>query len=213
MDFLSWEGYDIPDQSLGPWRKKNGVEVKPTYIANHDEIQAKLLACGGSQGYDIITYYQGYRPLYTAGDPAAARRDEDPEPRELLPYFASDDKEFWVGRTACAPACPWTWGSIGITYDSGVVTTEPTSWTNLLEPKRKGKVALPRRPGRRLHARGARARQRPGGHAAGARSARSWTSCKQIIEQSKGVAPSFGDCATQLVSGDAVDRAGRAGRP
>ena len=40
--------------------------VKPTYIGNHDEIQAKIKAGGGS--YDLITYYQGYKPLYTELD-------------------------------------------------------------------------------------------------------------------------------------------------
>jgi hypothetical protein len=63
LDYLSWQGYDSP-KSLGPWLKKNGVTLKPTYIATHDDIQAKILALHGGKGYDIITYYQGYKELY-----------------------------------------------------------------------------------------------------------------------------------------------------
>jgi spermidine/putrescine-binding protein len=63
VDFLSWEGYDIPDP-LKAWKSETGVTVKATYIGNHDEIQTKLKAGGAGAGYDIITYYQGYKPLY-----------------------------------------------------------------------------------------------------------------------------------------------------
>ena len=63
VDYLSWEGYDIPDQ-LKAWLKDNSVKLKPTYIGNHDDIQAKLKASDGSEGFDLITYYQGYKPLY-----------------------------------------------------------------------------------------------------------------------------------------------------
>ena len=54
IDFLSWQGYDSP-KSLGPWLKANGVKLKPTYIATHDDIQAKILALHGGKGYDITT--------------------------------------------------------------------------------------------------------------------------------------------------------------
>ena len=79
MNFLSWEGYDIPVDSMEAWRKDQGITVNPTYIANHDEIQAKIKGGGAAAGYDIITYYQGYMPLYTElGHPHPARREQAP---------------------------------------------------------------------------------------------------------------------------------------
>ena len=63
LDYLSWEGYDIPD-AMKAWRKANNIEIKTNYIANHDDIQAKIKAGGSAGGFDIITYYQGYKPLY-----------------------------------------------------------------------------------------------------------------------------------------------------
>ena len=65
IDYLSWTGYDIPDP-MKAWKTENAVDVKPTYIANHDDIQAKIKAGGGA--YDLITYYQGYKDLYTELD-------------------------------------------------------------------------------------------------------------------------------------------------
>src|SRR3954466_14361507 len=58
IDFLSWEGYDVPGP-MAAWKKAHHVHLKATYISNHDEIQAKIKAGGG--GYDLITYYQGYK--------------------------------------------------------------------------------------------------------------------------------------------------------
>src|SRR5215218_6941987 len=54
LDYLSWQGYDSP-KSLTPWVKKNKVTFKPTYMASHDDIQAKILALHGGKGYDRIT--------------------------------------------------------------------------------------------------------------------------------------------------------------
>jgi spermidine/putrescine-binding protein len=201
VDFLSWEGYDIPDQ-LKAWREANGVEVKPTYIANHDEIQAKLLAGGGGQGYDIITYYQGYRSLYSDLDILEPLDpDKMPNLANLFPYFASGDKEFWVLADGTRVGVPWTWGSIGITYDASVVTTEPTSWYELLEPKWKGKVGLPDDPTGSLalaaHVLGKDPAALPKGELSEVEDL-----LRQIIAQAKGIAPSFGDLSTQIVSGD-----------
>src|SRR3712207_3996696 len=35
VDFLSWEGYDLPDP-LKPWRRKNDVDVKASYIRSEE---------------------------------------------------------------------------------------------------------------------------------------------------------------------------------
>ena len=57
--------------------------MKPTYIGNHDDIQAKIKAGGGS--YDLITYYQGYKDLYTELEILTNdRHGQDPEHRRPL---------------------------------------------------------------------------------------------------------------------------------
>ena len=137
VDFLSWEGYDLPDP-LKPWKQRNNVEVKATYIGNHNDIQAKLKA-GGGGGFDVITYYQGYKPLYAQLE-ILEPLDEDKISNlsGLLPYFAGDEGSFWVDDDGTRTGVPFTWGSFGITYDSEA-TKELPSWFDLLDPKLKGR--------------------------------------------------------------------------
>ena len=96
IDFLSWQGYDSP-KSLGPWLKANGVKLKPTYIATHDDIQAKILALHGGKGYDIITYYQGYKQLYDQLKILTPLDEKKiPNIKGMLPFFKSNYRGFWV---------------------------------------------------------------------------------------------------------------------
>ena len=88
LDYLSWEGYDVPVEAMEAWKAENGVEIRASYIGNHDDIQGKI-ASGGAEGADLITYYQGYKPLYRElGILSADRRVEDAEPRRPVPVLA-----------------------------------------------------------------------------------------------------------------------------
>jgi spermidine/putrescine-binding protein len=109
LNFLSWEGYDIPVESMEAWRKDQGIEVNPTYIANHDEIQAKIKGGGAAAGYDLITYYQGYMPLYTELD-ILTPLDENKLPNlsGLFPFWASDVNNFWINPEGQRIGVPWT---------------------------------------------------------------------------------------------------------
>lgn len=202
VDFLSWEGYDILDP-LKSWRQQNGVKVKSTYIANHDEIQTKLKAAGGGGGYDIITYYQGYKPLYQELD-ILEPLDEDklPNLKNLFPYFASDEGNFWIDSDGTRTGIPWTWGSIGITIDTRRVKSMPTSWFDLLEPEFKGRVAIPDDP---------TGSWALGTHVLGFDPAETtkeegeevFDLLSQVAAQSSGISPSFGDATTKMTAGDA----------
>ena len=65
IDFLSWEGYDLPD-IMRPWKTTNSVEIdadlhrQPRRDPGEDQGRRRRRC-----GYDLITYYQGYKPLYT----------------------------------------------------------------------------------------------------------------------------------------------------
>ena len=202
VDFLSWEGYDIPDP-LKNWKTTNDVTVKATYIANHDEIQAKLKAAGGGGGYDIITYYQGYKPLYQELDIIEPLDEQKlPNLKNLFPYFASKEGNFWIDPDGTRTGVPWTWGSIGITIDKSRVKSMPTSWYDLLEPEFKGRVTLPDDPVGSFTL---------AAHVLGfdpsttskADGKKVFDLLSQIIAQSTGIAPTFGDATTKMTSGDA----------
>ena len=202
VDFLSWEGYDIPDP-LKSWKTQNDVTVKATYIGNHDEIQTKLKAGGAGAGYDIITYYQGYKPLYQELDILEPLDDQKlPNLKNLFPYFASKEGNFWVDADGTRTGVPWTWGSIGITIDGRRVKSMPTSWFDLLEPQFKGKVAIPDDPT------GAWALA---AHISGFDPSETskddgekvFDLLSQVAAQSTGISPSFGDATTKMTAGDA----------
>jgi spermidine/putrescine-binding protein len=203
LDFLSWEGYDFPVDSMTAWKEANGVEVKSTYIGSHDDIQAKI-AGGGGEGVDLITYYQGYKALYRE---LAILSPLDPEKLpnlgNLFPFFGSDSGNWWVESDGSRTGVPMFWGALGITYDSAVVTTPPDTYDILFEPEFKGKVTLADDPvgGYTL-----------AGHILGLdvsqmteddfQKITDWL--KELMKQTKGIAPSYGDATSRLVSGDAT---------
>ncbi len=201
VDYLSWEAYDLPGP-LKAWKRKNGVEVKATYIGNHNDIQAKLKASGGG-GFDIITYYQGYKPLYAQlGILESLDEDKIPKVSGLFPFFGGDEGGFWVDDDGTRTGVPFTWGSFGITYDSEA-TPELPSWYDLLDPKLKGKVGMVDdfvgnwTLGSRIN--GLRVDELDD---AGYQTVRDLL--LDLARQTRGVSASYGDLTTQLVNGDVV---------
>ena len=202
IDYLSWEGYDIPDP-MKAWKKANDVTVKPTYIGNHDDIQAKIKAGGGS--YDLITYYQGYKPLYTELDILTKLDIEKiPNIAGLFPVFKEPDKRnLWIDEDGSWTGVPWTWGSIGITWDDAKLPGGLSSWDDLLDPKLKGKVGVINDPlgafTLTCHILGKDPAALPK-----AEYSEIEDYLTKIVGQAKSVAPSFGDMTNQLVAGDIV---------
>jgi len=202
IDYLSWEGYDVPD-ALKAWKTKNGIEVKTNYIANHDDIQAKIKAAGGSAGYDISTYYQGYKPLYEQLKILQPINEQKlPNLKNLAPFWAGDRANFWVDADGTRTGVPWTWTTLGLTYDSAK-TSELPSYYDLLDPKFKGKVAVVDDPAGSFtlasHVLGLQPDKVKKADYAKVREL-----LANIIGQTTGVSASFGDMTTKLTSGDAV---------
>ena len=204
LDYLSWEGYDIPVESIEAWKAEYGVEVRANYIGNHDDIQAKILA-GGAEGADLITYYQGYKPLYRElGILNPIDEAKIPNLAGLFPFWLTDigGNSFFVEPDGTRTGVPWTFGAIGLTYDESAISGL-TSWYDLLDPSLKGKVAVVDDPVGSFTL---------ASHVLGFEPSQVTAEqlpeiedlLRQMIAQSKGVSPSFGDMTTLLVSGDAV---------
>jgi len=202
IDYLSWEGYDIPDP-MKAWKTANKVDVKSTYIGNHDEIQAKIKAGGGA--YDLITYYQGYKPLYTElGILTTIDTDKIPNIEGLFPVFKeADSRKLWIDEDGNWTGVPWTWGSIGITWDDAKLPGGLSSWDDLLDPKFKGKVGVINDPlgafTLTAHILGKDPAALPKDEYEEIRDY-----LTKMVGQAKSVAPSFGDMTNQLVAGDIV---------
>ncbi len=199
VNYLSWEGYDLPDP-LADWRNQNAVEVAATFIGNHDDIQAKIKAGGAASGYDVITYYQGYKNLYSELD-ILTQIDESKVPniKNLFPYFASDIGGFWTSD-GVRTGIPFTFGALGLTYDSDAMPELP-SWYDLLDPKFTGKVGM---------VDDATGVLTMGCHLLGLDpGALKKTDLPKVVDlseqfvaQTRGVSASYGDLTQQLVSGD-----------
>ena len=153
----------VPESS-SPWLKAHGVTFKPTYIANHDDIQAKILALHGGKGYDIITYYQGYKAaVRRAQDPHADRREEDPEPQghaavlpQQLPRLLGQERRAHRGADVLGRARPRL-RLEGHAHGAELVR-DP------LHEEAQGRGHRRRRPGRRLHPGRAHARDQRRDH-------------------------------------------------
>jgi spermidine/putrescine-binding protein len=205
IDFLSWEGYDLPDP-MKDWKTTNHVDLKPTYIATHDDIQAKLIAADGKGGYDLITYYQGYKPLYRELKLLSPLDPEQvPNMKNLYPYFQGDQGNFWVEPDGTRTGVPWDYGAIGITWDDAVLPGGVKSWHDLLDPKFKGKVGAVDDPQGNLalvcHILGKKPDQIP-------KNSQDLQDIKDYLTtmwaQTTGVSASYGDMTQKLVSGDVV---------
>ena len=124
------------------WKAENGVEIRASYIGNHDDIQGKI-ASGGAEGADLITYYQGYKPLYSElGILHEIDEAKLPNLAGLFPFWLTDvgGKQFFVDSDGTRTGVPWTFGAIGLTWDDATLPGGLTSWYDLLDPSLKGKI-------------------------------------------------------------------------
>ena len=70
----------------------------------------------GGGGWDVITYYQGYKPLYRELKILSPLDSEQvPNLKNLYPYFQGDQGSFWVEPDGTRTGVPWDYGAIGIT--------------------------------------------------------------------------------------------------
>lgn len=202
VDFLSWEGYDLPSATKA-WRAANNVKFNSTYISTHDDIQAKLMS-GAAIGYDIITYYQGFYDLYRRLD-ILSPIDESkiPNLKLLDPFFSTSGvaKQFWEvdGQRW---GVPFTWGTTTLDYRPDK-TDPPESWLDLLKPKFKGKVGwAPEATGAFTLAGCILGFDVP--NYTKKEFAEAAALLRKIRAQTPGFATSFGDLTNQFVSGDVV---------
>jgi len=203
LNYLSWEGYDIPVTSIDAFKAERSLTVNATYIGNHDDIQAKIKAGGDAAGYDLVTYYQGYKKLYTELE-ILTKLDESKIPNlaGMFPFWASNESGFWVDEDGSRTGVPFTWGSIGLTYNSAEIDELP-AWYDLLDPKLTGKVAMVDDPAGNL-ALTAQILGLQSGALPKDKLSEVIDLLTQMLAQTKGIAPSFGDMTTQLVSGEVV---------
>jgi spermidine/putrescine transport system substrate-binding protein len=202
LDFLSWEGYDLPG-CMDAWKTEQGITLSPSYIGDHNEIQAKL-AAAQSAGYDLTTYYQGFSDLYIKDLKILQPIDQALVPNISNLYDIFKAREFWVDENNNQWGVPFTWGIEGCNYNADKISP-PASWHDLLKPEFSGQVGMvDDLYGNVIVA----------GRSIGLGDALPNLSQAQLGEikdfllavkkQARGIAPSFGDLTDMLVSGEII---------
>ena len=138
IDFLSWEGYDLP-ACMKAWETANNVTVSAAYIGDQSEVQAKL-STGSSSGIDLISYYHGAADAYIDELNLLQPIDTSKVPnlKEIYPFFQNGD--YWM-RNGKTWGVPFTWGAEGLCYNADK-TGPIESYQDLLKPEFKDKIAM-----------------------------------------------------------------------
>ncbi len=135
LHYFTWSDYVGPEL-LAEFERRHGVKVVVDTFSSNEELLAKLQ--GGATGYDVtvpsdfmaaIMIQQG---LVAELDPA------------LLPNAAT--LEDHLQRLPVDPtqryAIPYLWGTVGIGYDSAVISPPPDSWAVLWDSPYAGKISM-----------------------------------------------------------------------
>jgi spermidine/putrescine-binding protein len=141
LNFLSWQGYDLPD-AMNPWSKEQGYTFKPSYINNHDDIQAKVLQ-NDKGTYDLISYYQGYHDLNKQlGILSPLDRDKVPNYAQNMEMFRGQPAgATWWESDGKLWGVPFNFGTWTLNYNSKEMS-RPKKWTDLLASKYKNRIAI-----------------------------------------------------------------------
>ncbi len=134
----NWDGY-MPAELLANFTKETGIEAEMTVHATNEEIMGKVVASGG-KGYDVLFVSgQFAEALHKLG--LAADLDHGNLPNLSNLYPEAMELPYDVGLKY---SVPYAWGTTGLCYRSDIVTTEPTSWNDLLKPSDalKGKTTM-----------------------------------------------------------------------
>jgi spermidine/putrescine transport system substrate-binding protein len=202
LNYLGWQAEDY-QQLLAPWKKKNGVTIKSTFIGNMSDIAAKYAAGGGGE-YDIICMSSnGTSRLLGSGVPFMPLDLEQlPNYDGLIDFFKRDPDKTFQNENGDVVAIPITYGAIGINYDT-TKSEPPQKWTDLLDPKYKGQITILDDPstafGTASAILGFTSNEMTKDQL---EETKKWLA--QFVAQAKSFAPSFGDMSTQIAQGEVL---------
>ena len=135
LHYFTWSDYVGPE-ILQEFERREQAKVVVDTFSSNEELLAKLQS--GATGYDVavpsdfmvaIMMHQG---LLSELDSAELPNVAALEPHlQHLPF--DPDRRYSV---------PYLWGTVGIGYDSAVISTPPDSWSILWDPRYKGRISM-----------------------------------------------------------------------
>ena len=135
LHYLTWSDYVSPEL-IGEFERAHGAKVVIDTFSSNEELLAKLQ--GGASGYDV-TVPSDFMVSIMAAQGLLAELDQ-----AALPNLGA--LEAHLQHLAFDPAhrysVPYLWGTVGIGYDSAVVTIPPDSWDVLWDERYRGKISM-----------------------------------------------------------------------
>jgi spermidine/putrescine-binding protein len=135
LHYFTWSDYVGPEL-LAEFERRHGVHVVVDTFSSNEELLAKLQ--GGATGYDV-TVPSDFMAAIMIQQGLVAELDPT-----MLPNAATleDHLQHLPFDPTQRYAIPYLWGTVGIGYDSAVVSTPPDSWAVLWEPGYRGKISM-----------------------------------------------------------------------
>jgi spermidine/putrescine transport system substrate-binding protein len=123
-----WADY-YPADLAETFEAETGVKVTIVNHATNEEVMAKITA-GGDSGIDVAFVSGQYaQALNDAGLLASLEKSLIPNESNL--YAEATELPYDIGNEY---SMPYAWGTTGLCYRSDLVSSEPTSWNDLLTP-------------------------------------------------------------------------------
>jgi spermidine/putrescine-binding protein len=138
LSLLVWEGYADPS-FLKAFEDAHHCKVVASYMGSSDELVAKLR--GGSAGnYDVISPSSDVAPsIVRAALAAPLDLSKIPSYLQLSARLRESPLVKANGQTY---GVPFVWGPNPLLYDTSAFPKAPESWSDLWNPKLKGKISL-----------------------------------------------------------------------
>lgn len=138
LSLLVWEGYADPS-FLQPFEQSHHCKVVAAYMGSSDELVAKLRG-GSASNYDVISPSSDVATsIVRAGLAAPLDLAKIPTYPELSARLRDSSLVKANGQTY---GVPFVWGPNPLLYDTTAFSQPPDSWSNLWDPKLKGKLSL-----------------------------------------------------------------------
>jgi spermidine/putrescine transport system substrate-binding protein len=135
LHYFTWSDYVGPEL-LAEFERRHGVHVVVDTFSSNEELLAKLQ--GGATGYDV-TVPSDFMAAIMIQQGLVAQLDST-----MLPNAATleDHLQHLPFDPTQRFAIPYLWGTVGIGYDSAVVSTPPDSWAVLWDARYRGKISM-----------------------------------------------------------------------
>lgn len=122
-----WEDY-IADKVLGDFAKETGVKVKQVHF-DSDQTRDEVFASTGGERFDLVMFGAVSGMIFGKNDHLLGITES------IVPNINNIDKRW---QESCGNfGVPYSYGTVGILYDTTKNASPPNSWADLLVPSKE----------------------------------------------------------------------------